>query len=663
MLIDSLKKVLPKQAPKIQFETLSTIGFEYRISLQDSTLVYCNRAFDLGKRLKIKRGLAKPLNFIGLAYTNKGDYKKALDYYYQSIAISSEQNDSLQLGHSYNNLGRAFYDLGDLTRAYDNFITSRSIFEKLNDLPGLAYVYRSLANVYKSQKNDSQALEMSSRALELRKLIGDKRTLASAYMELGLLYQNMNNIPLSQQKLNLADSVAKSVNDKLTRAEIALGMAENLFQLNQPDSAFRIANKVLTLIKSGKNHKIFLRASMLCARYHIRKGSVSNAIVILTDIESDSSGFGLAAFQRDAAALLVGIYKAKINKPLVEKFSNRFTLLNEKLENTDLRRQVDQLKFRVELEKKEKENQFLKVSQEQDKIFISKQRNENLFLLMLAILVGIFAFVSWVYSTKRKRDNFRLEIQNREIVRQRVEIEKQNKELSKANHTLSELNHEKNMLMSIVAHDLKSPINRIFALTQLLEMEGALTKNQLHYLRLIKETTSSGIDLIAGLLDVTALEESNLKPTLAPVTIGELLKAKIDLLTISATAKNIEIKVLNGVNQSIKTDKDYVGRIIDNLVSNAIKFSHINTHIIVQVSIVDLLLVLSVRDEGLGFSDSDKMSLYQKFKKLTARPTAGESSNGLGLAIVKALVDRLSGQIELISEQGKGSEFIVKLPI
>jgi signal transduction histidine kinase len=70
-----------------------------------------------------------------------------------------------------------------------------------------------------------------------------------------------------------------------------------------------------------------------------------------------------------------------------------------------------------------------------------------------------------------------------------------------------------------------------------------------------------------------------------------------------------------------------------------------------------------VQDEGPGFNEFDKKNLYQKFKKLTARPTAGESSNGLGLAIVKTLVDRLNGQIELISEVGKGSKFIVRLPI
>ena len=73
-------------------------------------------------------------------------------------------------------------------------------------------------------------------------------------------------------------------------------------------------------------------------------------------------------------------------------------------------------------------------------------------------------------------------------------------------------------------------------------------------------------------------------------------------------------------------------------------------------------ICISVKDKGQGFSDFDKKFLFQKFKKLSARPTAGESSNGLGLAIVKTLVDRLNGTVELVSEKGNGSEFIVKIP-
>jgi signal transduction histidine kinase len=662
-LIDSLKKVLPRQTPEKKIEILSAIGFEYRNSLQDSTRLYCNRAFDLGKKIKIKSGLAKPLNFIGLAYTNTGNYKAAIDYYYQAIEVSSQQSDSLQLAHAYNNLGRAFYDIGDVARAYENFILSKVIFEKKNDRGGLAYVYRSLANVYKSQKNNGEALEMSMRALELRKQLNDNRALASAYMEIGLLYQEMNNFSTALAKLKLADSVARQVDDAMTRAEIKLGIAENLFKTNHLDSASQIANQVLRLIQNGKNYKVFLRASMLIARYQILKKNYPRALAILTEIESDSSGFGLAAFQRDAASLLMAYYANKKNQAALEKYTNRYNFLDAKLENNDLKRQVDQLKFGIELEKKEKENRLLKLNQQQSKLLILKQRNENTFLLILAVVIGISAFAFWLFSQKKKRANFKLEIQNQEIIRQQEEIKKQNDSLTKTNIELSKLNQEKNMLMSFVAHDLKSPMNRVFALSRILEMEGGLTEAQLNYLRLIKETTNSGTGLISELLDITALEETDSKPVYSIVRVFELIESRSNSWLMVAKNKNIDVVIENYVQKEIVTDADYLGRIFDNLVSNAIKFSNRNARAIVRLQIVNDQLELSVKDEGPGFAELDKKNLYKKFKKLSARPTAGESSNGLGLAIVKTLVTRLKGEIELISETGKGSEFIVRLPI
>ena len=112
----------------------------------------------------------------------------------------------------------------------------------------------------------------------------------------------------------------------------------------------------------------------------------------------------------------------------------------------------------------------------------------------------------------------------------------------------------------------------------------------------------------------------------------------------------------------MRIDKDYLNRIVDNLISNAIKFSKKNSSIEVSAGHSSSDFWISVKDYGPGFSENDKAHLFQKFKKLSARPTAGETSNGLGLAIVKTLVDRLKGKIELISEQGKGSEFILRFP-
>jgi len=113
----------------------------------------------------------------------------------------------------------------------------------------------------------------------------------------------------------------------------------------------------------------------------------------------------------------------------------------------------------------------------------------------------------------------------------------------------------------------------------------------------------------------------------------------------------------------VLTDENYLHRIVDNLLSNAIKFSTTGSTVEVTAATANHSLVIRVKDTGPGFLEEDKPFLFQKFKKLSARPTGGESSNGLGLAIVKTLVDRLKGDISLETSRGQGSEFVITLPL
>jgi signal transduction histidine kinase len=269
--------------------------------------------------------------------------------------------------------------------------------------------------------------------------------------------------------------------------------------------------------------------------------------------------------------------------------------------------------------------------------------------------------VQWRNGKKRRESNEKLAEQNQFIANQREEIILQNENLFRRNQELSDLNHEKDTLMSIVAHDLKSPLNRIKGIADLMELEGKLPDEQKVYLQMTKDATQAGLDLIKDLLDVHMLEE-NAAPNFSTFDISQFLLEKIDAFGPSAESKNIHLHITKINNDEVRIDKDYLNRVVDNLISNAIKFSKKNSSIEVSAGHGSSDFWISVKDHGPGFSENDKAHLFQKFKKLSARPTAGETSNGLGLAIVKTLVDRLKGKIELISEQGKGSEFIIRFP-
>jgi signal transduction histidine kinase len=659
-VVDSLKSELPTASPEREFALLNALGFEYRYSFPDSTIYYCLQAYDRGKGLHLPKLLSKPLSFIGLAHASKGDYEQSLDYHYRSIEVAIEQNDSLQLAYAYNNLGRMFLDLGDQARAYDNLVRSKELFEILKDKPGLAYVYRSLANVYKSQKECTKAIEMSTRAVELRKQLGNPRDLASAYMELGLVYQSMQEPKTALAKLAMADSIEARINDKVTKAEIRLGMAEILFEEKEYQKAFEAATYVLQTISASTNRKLFLRSSLICGKYYFQKGEYDKAIPLLGRIVSDENT-GAPYFQRDASNVLYEIYKRRKDSARVNVYLTKYNILNERLQNQELNNQIERLLFQLQIEKKEKENELLKANQLKIEATIAKQRSQNILLLIVLISLGGLAVMLWTASRGRRVINRQLVLQNQQIDIQRIEITRQNENLSRRNLELSELNNEKDTLMNIVAHDLKSPLNSISGLALVMEAEGDLPEHHKEVVDMIKDSTHAGLEMITDLLDVNALEAGG-NPQYSSFDLGKLLKEKIQAFHIQANSKEIMLTSSNSNPDPVRSDPDYVSRILDNLLSNAIKFSEKSSVISVSGSRLHGQVVIAVKDEGPGFSEQDKKLIFQKFKKLSARPTGGESSNGLGLAIVKILVDRLGGEIELKTGSGTGSEFIIRIP-
>jgi signal transduction histidine kinase len=312
------------------------------------------------------------------------------------------------------------------------------------------------------------------------------------------------------------------------------------------------------------------------------------------------------------------------------------------------------------MEKAEKENELLKAQQARDEALIAEQEFQNTLMFVILGFGGVLVILTWIVSRKRKEVNQRLEEQNQHIRAQREEIIKQNHTLSRSNRELDLLNHEKDTLLNIVAHDLKSPLHRVAGLAQIMELDG-LNPQQAEMVRLIKDCTNNGLDLITGLLDVHALNEARENPKPTVIQFENFIMQKAQPYHAVAEAKGSRILGINHVNGNVLCDPSYLGRIVDNLLSNAIKFSPKNSTIELHSEWKAGCIHISVSDMGPGFTEEDRKMIYQKFRRLSAQPTAGESTHGLGLAIVKTLVERLGGTIEL-NTSPKGSEFHVRIP-
>jgi two-component system sensor histidine kinase/response regulator len=278
----------------------------------------------------------------------------------------------------------------------------------------------------------------------------------------------------------------------------------------------------------------------------------------------------------------------------------------------------------------------------------------------IALLAGVLLLITTglliAAYLKVRRQNFLIRVQSREI-------EKKIRELTQQNEASEQLIREKKQLVMLVSHDLKGPFNRIYALMQLLEMgSNRLTDDQKEYLGKMYQVVGDGLNMVRNLVDVRRLEERGMDPHPERIDLAYLVTSIVNQYNVTAGKKKITIHLESPEKLEFVTDKNFVARILENLLSNAIKFSPVDKRVYVTVSEEEKAASISVRDEGPGISREDQQKLFQRFQKLTARPTGGESSTGIGLSIVKMLVTSMNGEIICESDNNNGSTFRLRIP-
>lgn len=302
---------------------------------------------------------------------------------------------------------------------------------------------------------------------------------------------------------------------------------------------------------------------------------------------------------------------------------------------------------------KEKEIQYKDLMGKAD-IIVKETRMRN----FLAAIIGIAVTSLIVIITLYRKQNE----QKEKIQAQGQSIELKSKELEQRNEHLVALDEEKNSLIRILAHDLRTPINHIQGLAQIVLMEkNTLTPEQDMMVNKIVDSSVRLNKMITHLLDIDALENNRVTIFLEPIDLPSLLSKVINSFEKQAASKSIRLNFKSEASSLIvNADSLYLYEIFENLISNAIKFSPLNNQVDIELNRVSGNLRVTIRDYGQGMTMDDHAKLFRKYQRLSARPTAGESSVGLGLAIVKKYVEILNGRVWCESTYGHGASFYVE---
>jgi signal transduction histidine kinase len=622
---------------------LDKVAFIYSVSNDiPNSLKYNLQLLEVNKKLNDEVSTAATLNVIGNQYKDLKNLDRALEYYQAALVmnrkVTAQGDNDNRIVTNLINIGTIYQSRGDNRNAIKSFKEALEVKEKKGTPVEVAVMHNYLAALYLTQGNFSDAEKHTKVAIDLLRGTENNRILVNSYKRLSDIYARQGSYEKSLESYQAYSMLKDSIlfREQITQEKEKL--KEYVIETTEKEAKLNLIDQEMQALALRNEKEIAEREKQDIA-LRLKEKELQNVSLQNKQLEQ----------AREVQHL--ELQQGQIEK---EKQQQEIVLLEQK---RDL--QAAEIKTK-ELQEKEREKEIdfkntrLELQQSQlERIGIRQQ-----LLLSAAILFLFIIILTLVGYRIKQADNKKLQAQYDEINRQKEQIESINK-------SLVELNEEKNDLIGIVAHDLKSPLNQISGILEIIKLTAKdQPEEQKEYMTTIEQSTNRLKKMITKILDVNAIESQQLNIKLEKVNVATLLENIIGRFIVQATRKGIVIiKEFERSVPPINTDTGYFSEVMENLLSNAVKYSPANERIIVKVSKQAGNMRIEFGDHGQGISQQDMKHLFGKYRKLSARPTAGEDSTGLGLSIVKKYVQALNGKVWCDSEVGKGSNFIVELPI
>lgn len=330
-----------------------------------------------------------------------------------------------------------------------------------------------------------------------------------------------------------------------------------------------------------------------------------------------------------------------LNRDVIEKQSEQSRQLSETADslaqrniniNQQLKSFIGALDERVSTDLRKKEQQTI-VTREKTKVFLG---GTTMFIVLMLVLSYVI------------------------IMRDYGRKERGQRKLEASNRKNAELLEMRNKIIMTISHDIRGPLNGISGNAEL-AMDMRDKKRRNHKLRNITILCKHVLHLVNNLLDVYRLDEAKETPNPVPFHLSELLERIADSVSHLIKEKGLQFKHrYTNTSVTVKGDKDKIERIINNLITNAVKFTA-KGNVSFKASYEDGWLTMKVSDTGVGMSEDMMKRIYVPFERATNENNA--DGYGLGLPITKGLVTLLGGTIEVESKQGMGTIFTVTLPL
>jgi signal transduction histidine kinase len=646
--IDSLDNELKKRGhDSTQVNILIALSMEYQYLDYKKSKRYAADAVRIveEKGLKKLKGLA--YRNIGTLYTLGGDYSTALHYDNMALQQSMALADSSKLTLDYSSVGNDYYDLGEYDEAYNYFTQSYRIGKAINDSLRMTIALHNVGRVFKELGQYDRALDHLKISQKMSRTISDVEGIPYSYDEIGdvmlrkgdydsAMYFLTNSLKLTRQhdlKVLEPRTLTKIANSFLLNKnyKMALAYYDTTYQRHEKtDNRFGIAE-----VEHGRG-----LVYMDQKKYDDALTYITRALTIAK--ENNARILEIKCYNKLAALWeLKGDYKKSL-----EHFK-QYKLLEDSLFSQDMQEKLfrEQIRFATEAKDTEIAAALSEMRDKDDKL--KKQEFIRNILVVVMALSGILLITVYRSGQRRRQINMLL-------LQHQDDMEKRSEELER-------LNQVKDKFFSIISHDLRSPINALAGLLDLLD-KGAVKPEELpNHVKELKTRFNHTRTLLNNLLDWTLLQMDKLNLQANRIELRKIVDENIQLL---GSIQGKQITMLNQIpsNAVAFADSNTINLVIRNLMTNAIKFTNDGGTVVIAAEEKPGEWLVTVKDNGIGIHSEALKMLFDKTAPYTTRGTANEKGTGLGLILCKEFVEKNGGRIWVESKPGEGSKFYFTLP-
>jgi len=594
-------------------DRLNNIAHSIFLAFPDSAHKIAANALILSEKSNYTFGKGRSFLNLGVIYWSQSYYPVSL-FYLRSAINNLPKNKPLYLSDAYKALGRTYADLKEYKFALNNLDTALLLAG--DDAGRQAQEYIERAYVYYSLKNYDKALELASYSLKLDERINDERDIAILSGHLGCIYLHKNEYKPALAYEDIAYDMSLKTHNRRLRAYVYLDDAVINNKLGKFKEAINYAQKAISLADS----------------------------------------IGVIDAENRAYDALVDSYELKNDLKAALNYRRKYNLIKDSLNTVNKLKTITLVQNYYDLNARMNSVTSMKAN---DRINQAKIKSQDtliaILILSLIVLVAISSTTYYLYKQKQLLSN-KLQRQHKALSDQKQLIEVQAVNLQTVNGL-------KDKLLTVIGHDLRTPVANISNIVELFET-GYLTTEEVHDLMkdinpVVKGaelTLSNLVEWAGSQIRGRSVESSNVDIFLLGVEMEQTFVHALQM-------KNLDFTNRAYPGRGVLADENHLKVVLRNLISNAIKFTPHKGHIKLSTIIEKNELIISVEDSGKGMAKEEMDKLFFLNTHFSNSGTSGEKGTGIGLILCKELVELNGGKLKVKSELGKGSVFYFNLPL